>query len=101
MKENLANPWELMATSFCTRIMKLMELMKVPGQSLRAYGYILLHYNYEADGTHECTWPILESLWLHPPALELWNWWNGRDPAHAKSTTAQQAPEEQNILCMD
>ncbi len=47
----LANPWELMVTSSCTRIMK-------------------------DDGTHESTWPILESLWLHPPALELWSWWN-------------------------
>ncbi len=58
-------------TSSCTKIMKLMELMKVPGQTLRAYGYILLHQNYEADGTHKSTWPVLESLWIHPHALEL------------------------------
>ncbi len=43
----LDNPWELMVTSSCNIIMK-------------------------DDGTHESTWPILESLWLHPPALELW-----------------------------
>ncbi len=47
----LANPWELMVTSSCTRITK-------------------------GDGTHESTWPVLESLWLHPPALKLWSWWN-------------------------
>jgi hypothetical protein len=34
-----------MVTSSCTRITK-------------------------GDGTHENTWPVLESLWLHPPALE-------------------------------
>jgi hypothetical protein len=42
-----------MVTSFCTKIMKLLELMKVPGQSLRAYGYILLHKDYEVDGMEE------------------------------------------------
>ncbi len=51
--------------------MKGDETHESTGQSLRAYGYILLHLNSEADRTRESTWPILESLWLHPPALEL------------------------------
>ncbi len=49
--KHLASPWELMVTSSCPRILK-------------------------SDGTHESTWPVFESLWLHPPALELWCWWN-------------------------